>query len=89
MIYYKDSDRVCFSEKFEVKVCAIQEKCLTVRYYHYDIMQAFTLHDALVFLKKMKCQPFNMSLQFSLVGVYLKAKDYRNLDKIFQLSSYF
>ncbi len=53
MIYYKDSDRVCFSEKIEVEVYAIQEKFFTVRYYHCDIMQAFTLHDALVFSKKM------------------------------------
>ncbi len=30
VIYYKDSDRVCFSEKFEVKVYAIQEKFFTV-----------------------------------------------------------
>ncbi len=83
MRYNKDSDQVCFSEKFEVKVYAIQESS-TVRCYHCDIMQAFTLHDALVFSKKMKCcQPFDMSLQcnplrFNLVGAlhwYLKAKD--------------
>ena len=30
VIYYKDSDRVCFSEKFKVKVYAIQEKFFAV-----------------------------------------------------------
>ncbi len=58
----------------------------TVRYYHCDIMQAFTLHDALVFSKKINCQPFDMSLQFNplrfnlVAGLHgylksLKAKD--------------
>ncbi len=81
MIYYKDSDRVCFSEKFEVKVYAIQEKFFTVtdiitvilcKRLHYMMRLCFRTS------KKMKCQPFDMSLQFNVVGGlhgYLKAKD--------------